>query len=64
MVPEFGHDCIHRALVFFEEQTKLFVFVQEGLIFDDYFCVRSFELRLESFYLMRIRIRGRIRALD
>jgi hypothetical protein len=64
MVPEFGHDCIHRALVFFEEQTELFVFIQEGLVFDDYFCVRSFELRLESFYLMRIGIGSKIKALD
>lgn len=35
MIPEFGHDGFHGALIFFQKNTKLFVFIKKCLILNN-----------------------------
>lgn len=46
----FVHDRIHCRLIFFEKRTKLLVFMEEGLIFDNKVGVRAFYLGIKEFY--------------
>lgn len=48
VAPEFCHDCLHGLLILLQEDTELPVFVQEGMILDDYLRIRPLQFRLEG----------------
>lgn len=35
VISKFGHDSLHGTFIFFQQNAKLFVFVQQSLVFDD-----------------------------
>jgi hypothetical protein len=47
---KFGHDSFHGLLIFFEQQTQLFVLLLEGMVLDDNLGVGALQFRFESFW--------------
>lgn len=49
MIPEFRHYSFHRPFVFFQQFSKLLVFVEKCLVFYYYLRIHALEFRLEEF---------------
>ena len=48
VAPEFCHDCLHGLLILFQEKAELPVFLQEGVVLDDYLRIRPLQFGLED----------------
>lgn len=49
MAMKLGHDGLHGLLIFFEQQTQLFVLLLECMVFDDDLGIGALQFRLELF---------------
>lgn len=48
VAPEFRHDCLHGLLILFQEEAELPVFLQKGVVLDNYLRIRPLQFGLED----------------